>query len=118
LIQIALGVLRMGEYIRLVPYPVISGFMSGIGGIIMILQIGPMLGHPSPAGTVDALLNIPAVLADLNIMALVIGVVSLIVAMKWPRKLAVYVPGPLAALIIGTLISVAVGGVPILGDIP
>src|SRR5690606_22510757 len=118
LIQIALGILRMGEYIRLVPYPVISGFMSGIGGIIIILQFGPLLGHPSPAGTVDALLNTPSALADMNAMALIIGAVSLTVAMKWPRKLAVYVPGPLAALIIGTLMSVLIGGVPILGDIP
>lgn len=118
LMQIALGVLRMGEYIRLVPYPVISGFMSGIGGIIMILQIGPLLGHPSPAGTVDALLAAPSALADMNLMALAIGVVSFAIAMKWPRKLAKYVPGPLAALIVGTGMSLVFGGVPILGEIP
>lgn len=118
LMQIALGVLRMGEYIRLVPYPVISGFMSGIGGIIIILQFSPLLGHASPAGTVDALLYTPTALADMNVMALVIGVVSFAIAMKWPKKLAKYVPGPLAALITGTLMSVMLGGVPILGDIP
>lgn len=118
LMQIAFGMLRMGNYIRLVPYPVISGFMSGIGGIIIILQFGPLLGHPSPAGTVDALLKTPAALSDMNIMALVIGIVSLLVALKWPKKLAKFVPGPLAALIIGTMISVIVGGVPILGEIP
>jgi sulfate permease, SulP family len=118
LIQIALGVLRMGTYIRLVPYPVISGFMSGIGGIIIILQIGPLTGHPSPPGTVDALLYAPEALADMNWMALAIGAVSLFVAMKWPKKLAKFVPGPLAALIVGTLISVSIGGVPILGSIP
>ena len=36
--QILFGVFKFGDYIRLVPYPVISGFMSGIGGIIIILQ--------------------------------------------------------------------------------
>jgi len=118
LFQIGLGVLRMGTYIRLVPYPVISGFMSGIGGIIIILQIGPLTGHPSPPGTVDALLYAPEALADMNWMALAIGAVSLFVAMKWPKKLAKFVPGPLAALIIGTLMSVTIGGVPILGSIP
>jgi SulP family sulfate permease len=118
LMQIGLGLLRMGEYIRLVPYPVISGFMSGIGGIIIILQIGPMLGHPSPAGTVDALMYTPTALADINLMALVIGLASFGIAMKWPKKLAKYVPGPLAALIVGTLISLTLGGVPILGSIP
>jgi SulP family sulfate permease len=118
LLQIALGLLRLGEYIRLVPYPVISGFMSGIGGIIMILQIGPLLGHPSPAGTVDALLYAPTAAADINLMALVIGAVSFLVAMKWPKQLAKFVPGPLAALIIGTIMSLVLGGVPILGEIP
>jgi SulP family sulfate permease len=117
-IQIVMGVFRLGEYIRLVPYPVISGFMSGIGGIIIILQISPMLGSAAPAGTVDALLYTPTALSNMNIMALVIGAVSLAVALKWPKALGKYVPGPLAALIIGTLISVVVGGVPILGDIP
>lgn len=118
LIQIGLGVLRLGEYIRLVPYPVISGFMSGIGGIIMILQIGPLLGHPSPAGTVDALLYAPTAVTDFNGMALLIGAVSFAVAMKWPKQLAKYVPGPLAALVIGTGLSLILGGVPILGEIP
>jgi len=118
LMQIGLGLLRMGEYIRLVPYPVISGFMSGIGGIIIILQIGPILGHPSPAGTVDALMYAPTALAGMNIMALLIGLTSFGIAMKWPKKLAKYVPGPLAALVIGTLMSVALGGAPILGSIP
>ena len=118
LMQVALGLLRMGEYIRLVPYPVISGFMSGIGGIIMILQIGPLLGHASPAGTVDALRYAPTALANINIMALVIGVTSFVIAMKWPKSLGKYVPGPLAALIIGTIMSISLGGVPILGSIP
>jgi len=117
-IQVIMGFLRLGEFIRLVPYPVISGFMSGIGGIIIILQIGPLLGHPSPAGTVDALLSAPAAMAAINPMALVLGLVALAIAYKWPKKLAAYIPGPLAALIIGTLISVAVGGVPILGEVP
>ena len=117
-VQIVMGVFRLGEYIRLVPYPVISGFMSGIGGIIIILQISPMLGHAAPAGTVDALLYTPTALGDMNLMELVIGAVSLAVALKWPKALGKYVPGPLAALIVGTLMSVIIGGVPILGDIP
>lgn len=38
--QILFGMLKFGRYINLVPYPVISGFMSGIGCIIIILQLG------------------------------------------------------------------------------
>lgn len=46
--QIILGLLRLGKYISLMPYSVISGFMSGIGIILIILQFAPFLGHPSP----------------------------------------------------------------------
>ena len=118
LFQVALGLFRLGEYIRLVPYPVISGFMSGIGGIIIILQISPMLGHSAPAGTVDALFYTPTALLDINFVALIIGAMTLLIAYKWPGKLGKFIPGPLAALIIGTLVSLFVGGAPILGDIP
>ncbi|MEX2366987.1 MAG: SulP family inorganic anion transporter [Pseudohongiellaceae bacterium] len=115
---IIFGFLKLGEYIRLVPYPVISGFMSGIGGIIIILQISPLLGHAAPAGTLDALFYTPTALADMNVIALLLGLLTLVIAMKWPAKLGRYMPGPLAALIIGTLLSLIIGRVPILGDVP
>ena len=118
LFQVALGLFKLGEYIRLVPYPVISGFMSGIGGIIIILQISPILGHNAPAGTVDALFYTPTAILDINFVALFIGILTLGIAFKWPSKLAKFVPGPLAALIIGTILSLVIGGAPILGDIP
>ncbi|MFT5396924.1 MAG: SulP family sulfate permease [Gammaproteobacteria bacterium] len=116
--QIFMGVFKLGDYIRLVPYPVISGFMSGIGGIIIILQISPLLGHDAPAGTVDALFYAPTAAGDMNIMALFLGALTLLIAMKWPTKLGKYIPGPLAALLIGTILSLFIGAVPILGNIP
>lgn len=45
LIQIMLGFLKVGQYIRYIPYPVVSGFMTGIGVIILITQLLPMLGY-------------------------------------------------------------------------
>jgi sulfate permease, SulP family len=116
--QILLGVFRLGEYIRLVPYPVISGFMSGIGVIIIILQISPTLGHSAPAGTLDALFYTPTAVLDTNVVALILTILTLGIAMKWPAALGKYVPGALAALIIGTVLSLFVSGAPILGDIP
>ena len=115
--QIVFGVLGVGQYIRLVPYPVISGFMSGIGAIIIILQIGRLLGHEPPGGTIGALTYLPTALADIDFATLALGLGTLVVAYKWPPQLGKYVPGALAALIIGTLVSLALS-VPILGDIP
>ena len=45
LMQVGLGFLRLGKYIRYIPYPVVSGFMTAIGLIILITQILPVLGY-------------------------------------------------------------------------
>jgi len=119
-LQILFGMLRFGQYIRLVPYPVISGFMSGIGCIIIALQVSRLFGHePEGGGTIPALAAIPGAVVDPNFTALIVGVVTLIVIFAWPKGLGKIVPGALAALIIGTLLSMVLKGtVPILGTIP
>ena len=45
LMQILLGILQLGKYIRYIPYPVVSGFMTAIGVIILITQFLPLLGY-------------------------------------------------------------------------
>jgi len=119
LIQILFGFLRFGQYIRLVPYPVVSGFMSGIGCIIIALQFSRLFGHePEGGGTIPALAAIPSSVLDPNFMALALGIMTLVIVFKWPKALGKFVPAPLAALIIGTVTSTMMGGAPILGDIP
>ena len=119
LIQILFGVLRFGQYIRLVPYPVVSGFMSGIGCIIIALQTSRLFGHePEGGGTIPALAAIPGSVIDPNFIALALGILTLVIVFKWPKAWGKFVPPPLAALIIGTVASVIIGGAPILGDIP
>ncbi|MFK8031268.1 MAG: SulP family inorganic anion transporter [Gammaproteobacteria bacterium] len=118
-LQILFGIFKLGQYIRLVPYPVISGFMSGIGCIIIALQVSRLFGHePENGGTIPALTAIPGAVMDPNIGALIVGVVTLLVIFLWPKKLGTFIPGALASLIIGTLVSFVVKGAPILGDIP
>ena len=65
-LQIVFGFLGVGQYIRLVPYPVISGFMTGIGAIIIILQMGPLLGHDSPGDPLGAMAKLPNAVMDIN----------------------------------------------------
>ena len=64
--QIIFGIIKLGDFIRLVPYPVVSGFMSGIGVIIIILQLDATLGHMAPAGTIPALQYLPTALTDIT----------------------------------------------------
>ncbi|MEL7160259.1 MAG: SulP family inorganic anion transporter, partial [Bacteroidota bacterium] len=61
LIEMLFGVIKLGRYIKFIPYPVVSGFMSGIGVIIIITQLFPLLGYNPTNDTalVDAQL-IPA----------------------------------------------------------
>ena len=119
LLQILMGVFRLGEYIKLVPYPVVSGFMSGIGVIIIALQVSRLFGHePEGSGTIPALSAIPGAVMDPVIPALALGLLSLAVVFVWPKPWGKFVPASLAALIIGTLASLVLKGAPLLGDIP
>ena len=116
--QIVFGLLGVGQYIRLVPYPVISGFMTGIGAIIIILQLGRLLGHTPPSGTVAALSYLPEAIEHINFSAFLLGSITLLITYLWPVTLARYVPNALAALIIGTLIALLMPAIPTLGTIP
>lgn len=119
IMQILLGVFKFGQYIRLVPYPVISGFMSGIGCIIIALQLSRLMGHePEEKGTIPALKSIPEAIMDPNWVATGLGLLTLLVVFFWPKNLGKFIPGALAALVIGTILSLFVPGAPILGDIP
>jgi sulfate permease, SulP family len=62
LFQIIFGLIRLGKYIRYIPYPVLSGFMSGIGLIIILLQIFPLFGMKSPATIIGVFGELPSVI--------------------------------------------------------
>ena len=118
ILQILFGIFRLGEYIKLVPYPVISGFMSGIGVIIIALQGANLLGHEvDGGGTINALKAIPAAAMAPNLQAFGLGILTLLMVFFWPKKVGKYMPGALAALLIGTIIGLFLN-VPVLGNIP
>lgn len=107
--QILLGVFRLGKYITLMPYSVISGFMSGIGIILIILQIAPFLGQASPPGGVPGTLrSFPELWNNINPIETALGALTLAILFLMPKKLSRYAPPQLLALIVGTLVSVYV----------
>lgn len=118
--QVLFGVFRFGRYINLVPYPVISGFMSGIGCIIIILQLAPLFGHGTPEGVMLAkLAALPALLRSPEFHAMILGVVTLAVVYLTPQRITRLLPAPLIALLAGTVFSLLwLSDVPIIGDIP
>lgn len=107
--QIMFGVMRLGKYVTLMPYTVVSGFMSGIGIILIILQIGPFLGQPSPGGSViDVLRGVPGLIEGIQIEETVLAIITITILFLMPVRLKRYLPPQLLALIIGTLVSVMV----------
>ena len=119
-LQILLGALRLGRFIAYTPYSVISGFMSGVGIIIILSQTLPFGGSAVvEGGSLGAIRAWPDLFDALNLQAVVIGAVTLAVSIIWPTRLRKWLPATLAALIAGTLLSVAWGGdTPIIGDVP
>ena len=119
--QILFGILRLGQFITLMPYTVVSGFMSGIGVIIVALQLAPLLGYPAQSNVVAGLQQLPEALANPDPAAAGLGVLTLAIVFGWSGKLAKVVPSPLLALIICTLISILVfpnSDIARIGDIP
>ena len=120
LFQILFGILKLGKYITLVPYSVVSGFMSGIGVIIITLQIGPLLGISTRGGVIESL-NTVVNKFEPNGAAIGVAVMTLGIVFLTPRKISQWVPSPLLALLIVTPISIFLFGETALdriGDIP
>ncbi|KII77511.1 SulP family inorganic anion transporter [Vibrio renipiscarius] len=105
--QVLLGTLKLGKYVTLMPYSVISGFMSGIGVILIILQLSPLLGHAAPSGGVMGTLSaLPDTLANIKFSELFLGLLTLGILFFFPPKYRKYVPAQLVALVAVTLLSV------------
>ncbi|MGB0467687.1 MAG: SulP family inorganic anion transporter [Pontibacterium sp.] len=120
-LQALFGLLKLGKYITLMPFPVISGFMSGIGVIIIVLQLGPLLGHAAAPGVAASVQALPAFIASTNISALFLGSLSLAIVLFLPGPVSRRVPSALVALILGTLVSLFLSqgsDLRLIGEIP
>jgi SulP family sulfate permease len=120
--QIIFGFFKLGRYITLMPYTVISGFMSGIGFILVILQIAPFLGQDSPkGGALGMVQNLPTLLASINPLETALAAITLGILFFYPSKLKKFMPPQLLALIVGSLIAIFFFGnadIRTIGEIP
>jgi len=109
--QMVFGLLRLGGYVTMMPYTVISGFMSGIGFILIIIQLPPLLGYASPAGGVLGSLGaLPELLQTLRPGELMLGLTSLAILFLMPKRYRRLVPPQLLALVAGTLLAILLIG--------
>lgn len=118
LFQISFGLTGIGKYIRYMPYPVISGFMSGIGVIIILLQVFPFFGLTSPKEIVDIFLSVGTITHQINYEAVLLSLATIATIYLFP-KVTRTIPSALVALIALTLLANILSlDVPIIGDIP
>ncbi|WP_115124991.1 SulP family inorganic anion transporter [Synechococcus sp. GEYO] len=109
--QILFGFFRLGRYITMMPYTVISGFMSGIGVILVILQLAPFLGQSNPpGGVIGTLSSLPALLSGVQPLELGLAVITLLILWFTPEQLKRFCPPQLLALVVGTLLSLTLFG--------
>jgi sulfate permease, SulP family len=120
LFQVAFGYLKIGRFVSYTPFSVVSGFMSGIGVIIILIQTLPFVGLPTaPGGPLNAIGKWSHILGNINADALIIACISVGVMVFWPNRLRAFAPPPLATLVIGTLLGVFVlNAAPTIADVP
>lgn len=107
--QMLISVTPVPRMIKYVPYPVISGFLTGIGLIIIILQIAPLVGGVAQSSTIKAIMTYPTVFSHINIQALVLGLGTLFLLFFTPKAITKFVPAQLLALVIMTGVSYYLG---------
>ena len=117
-LQVAFGWARLGNTVNFIPYPVISGFMTGIAIITVLIQVFPAMGLSGPKKFLDIVMEFPGAIPNANmsavwLTALTVGMVYIIP--KFSKK----IPSSLFALIFVSIYANLTGlNVPLIGDIP
>ena len=119
IIQISFGIVDLGKWIKFIPYPIISGFMCGIGVIIIILQINPLFGANTNSSIIYIVTNLFEVLQNINYEALFIGLVTILIMFLTPKSITKIVPAALIALFFVTILATILNlNIPTIGEIP
>ncbi len=108
-LQIAASFTNIPSIVKYIPYPVISGFMNGVGIIIIILQLNPLLGHKTLSSTITTVMSLHHTILTLNSRALFIGVITLIIVFFMPKQVNKFIPSQVIALVFCTWLSVKTG---------
>lgn len=109
ILQMALSLTKLTQIVKYVPYPVISGFMNGVGTIIIIMQLNPLLGLKPFSNTIESIEHIFTSLHTMNVAAFLLGLLTLVIVFAIPKRLNKYIPSQILALIVCTLISIKLG---------
>lgn len=107
IIMVILGLFKMGSIIKFIPYPITTGFTSGIALVIFSSQIKDFFGLQIGEVPAEFVLKWKMYIENFNtfnIESLALGILSLLIIMLWP-KINKKIPGTLIALVVSTLIA-------------
>ena len=122
IILVIISFARISHLIHYTPYPVVAGFMCGIGVIVIITQLNAFVGLEVKKSIHDVIINLSDTINNANIEALYVSLPSLVILFLWPflgKKYSILnkVPAPLTALVVGTCISqIFYLDIPYIGD--
>ncbi|OUV03781.1 MAG: hypothetical protein CBC40_06080 [bacterium TMED80] len=121
-ILVIISFVRISHFIHYTPYPVVAGFMCGIGVIVILTQLNAFVGLEVKKNIHDVIINLSDTIENANIEALYVSLPSLAILFLWPflgKKYSILnkVPAPLTALVVGTYIAQIFNlDIPYIGD--
>lgn len=115
LFQIAFGFIKVAQYVKYISYPVLSGFMGGIGIIIILFQWHSFFGEKTPGKVLDIISHLPDPVIHHHWSAIILGTLTLSLIYTIPL-ISKKIPAGLIALIIGTLASLGLKEYSFVGD--
>lgn len=122
LILVCISLLKISRFIHYTPYPVIAGFMCGIGVIVILTQLNAFVGLEVQSSIHEIIINLNHIFKNYNSEALIVSLPCLLILFMWPvieKKISrlAAIPPPLAALIMGTSIAYFMNlEIPYIGD--
>ena len=122
IILVIISFAKISHFIHYTPYPVVAGFMCGIGVIVILTQLNAFVGLEVKKSIDDVIINLSDTINNANIEALYVSLPSLAILFLWPflgKKYALLnkVPAPLTALVVGTCLAQIFNlDIPYIGD--
>ncbi|WP_420435364.1 SulP family inorganic anion transporter [Candidatus Poriferisodalis sp.] len=119
IIQVLLGLLRVGNLFQYTPHSVTSGFVSGVGVMVVLLQVLPFFGaDPVLGNPIDSIRHWDDAARDMDFHALGVAVATFVICAGWPKKWRKYVPSAAGALVCGTILGAWIfDGAPRIADV-
>ncbi len=106
LVQILFGVLRLGQLIRYMPFPVVSGYLSGVGLIIVSSQLPKLLGAPKELNWLQAIAD-PAAWQPASLLVGAATAITMLLAARRPSKVPAVIQGLAAGVIVYWLLALS-----------